>query len=304
MSCDSGHVGKLKHAPLLRREALAALLAAGVARAGANLDAFMDGASGCALLVDIAGRRLIAAHRPEVAAAELNPPGSTIKPLALAALMSAGKLGVEEGFLCPGRLTIGGEPFPCSHPPIATPMVVRTALAYSCNCFVAHFAQRFAPGELATSLERAGLASRPGLLREMPGAEAVGLIQPAAAGAQSQLQALGERRVLVTAAGLAMAYRGLAMGVASGVVDGLEDAVEYGTAQRARVAGLAVAGKTGSLRTESRKRVAWFAGFAPSRDHGAAPRVVVTVMLQGRSGGADAAPVAGRILAAWQAGRL
>jgi cell division protein FtsI/penicillin-binding protein 2 len=49
--------------------------------------------------------------------------------------------------------------------------------------------------------------------------------------------------------------------------------------------------------------VAWFAGFAPS-GQGAPPRVVVTVMLQGRSGGADAAPVAGRILAAWQAGRL
>jgi penicillin-binding protein A len=293
---------------VLRREALAALLGAGVGRAGANLDAFMEGASGCALLVDIAGRRLIAAHRPEVAAAELNPPGSTIKPLALAALVGAGKLGAEEGFPCPGRLTIGGEPFPCSHPRMATPMVLRTALAYSCNCFVAHFAERFAPGELAAWLERWGLASRAGLPGGVPvAAEAAGRIQPAAAGGQSQLQALGERRVLVTAAGLAMAYRGLALGGAPGVpsvLDGLEDAVEYGTAQRARVAGLAVAGKTGSLRTESGKLVAWFAGFAPSRAQGAPPRVVVTVMLQGRSGGADAAPVAGRILAAWQAGRL
>ena len=42
--------------------------------------------------------------------------------------------------------------------------------------------------------------------------------------------------------------------------------------------------------------LAWFAGFLPS----VAPKYVVTVMLQGRSGGADAAPVAGRILeAAW-----
>jgi hypothetical protein len=32
--------------------------------------------------------------------------------------------------------------------------------------------------------------------------------------------------------------------------------------------------------------------------------VVVTVMLQGHSGGSDAAPVAGRILAAYRAGRL
>lgn len=282
---------------MLRREALAALLAAGVGRAAASLDGFMGGAGGCALLVDIAGRRLIAAHRSEVAAGELNPPGSTIKPLALAALVSAGKLGAEEGFPCPGRLTIGGEPFPCSHPPIGAPIRLRTALAYSCNCFVAHVAERFAPGELAAALERAGLASHSGLLGA---AEAAGHVQPAAAGSQSQLQALGERRVTVTAAGLAMAYRGLALGGAGPVIEGLEDAVEYGTGQRARVAGLAVAGKTGSLRTESGKLVAWFAGFAPSR----APRVVVAVMLQGRSGGADAAPVAGRILAAWQAGRL
>jgi cell division protein FtsI/penicillin-binding protein 2 len=46
--------------------------------------------------------------------------------------------------------------------------------------------------------------------------------------------------------------------------------------------------------------IAWFAGFAPSRE----PSAVVTVMLQGRSGGADAAPVAGRILEAHLAGRL
>jgi penicillin-binding protein 2 len=282
---------------VLRREALAALLSAWAGRVGASLDTFMDGQRGCALMVDIEGRRLIAAHRPEVAAAELNPPGSTIKPLALAALVSAGKLGTQEGFLCPGRLTIGGEPFPCSHPLIATPIVLRTALAYSCNCFVAHFAQRFAPGELAAALERSGLASPSGLLGTV---EAQGGILSAAAGAPSQLQALGERRIAVTAAGLAMAYRGIAMNGAPAVLEGLEDAVEYGTAQRARVAGVSVAGKTGSLRTEAGKLVAWFAGFAPSR----APRVVVTVMLQGRSGGADAAPVAGQILTAWKAGRL
>ncbi|HTX34264.1 MAG TPA: penicillin-binding transpeptidase domain-containing protein [Bryobacteraceae bacterium] len=291
-------MGNLKYPPS-RREALAALLAAGVAHAGASLDAFMDGERGCALLVDIPGRRLIAAHRLEVAAAELNPPGSTVKPLVLAALLGAGKLGPEEAFPCPGRLTIAGEPFPCSHPPVPTPIVPRTALAYSCNCYVAHFAQRFAPGELARYLERSGIASPAGWLGG-GAASAAGSIQPAAAGAPSQLQALGERRVAVTVAGLAMAYRSLAMGAAPVILEGLEDAVEYGTAQRAAVPRLQIAGKTGSLRTESGKLVAWFAGFAPSR----APRVVVAVMLQARSGGGDAAPVAGRILAAWQAGRL
>jgi cell division protein FtsI/penicillin-binding protein 2 len=84
------------------------------------------------------------------------------------------------------------------------------------------------------------------------------------------------------------------------VLAGMEDAVTYGTARRAQVAGLAVAGKTGSVRAGDGAFIAWFAGFAPSRD----PAVVVTVMLQGRSGGADAAPIAGRILEAWGKGGL
>jgi cell division protein FtsI/penicillin-binding protein 2 len=84
------------------------------------------------------------------------------------------------------------------------------------------------------------------------------------------------------------------------VLAGLENAVEYGAAQRARVVGMTVAGKTGSVRAESGAPVAWFAGFAPSR----APEVAVAVALEGRSGGGDAAPVAGRILAAYRAGRL
>jgi penicillin-binding protein 2 len=144
---------------------------------------------------------------------------------------------------------------------------------------VAHFARRFAPGELAAQLERAGLGVS-------------GKVDSAEREAQ-QLQALGEDRVLVTASGMAAAYRLLALNGA--ITEGLEDAVEFGTAQRARVAGLKVAGKTGST-----QGIAWFAGFAPSRS----PEVAVAVMLHARSGGSDAAPVGGQILQAWRAGRL
>jgi cell division protein FtsI/penicillin-binding protein 2 len=72
--------------------------------------------------------------------------------------------------------------------------------------------------------------------------------------------------------------------------------VEYGTAQRAKVPGLKVAGKTGSVRTPAGAYLAWFAGFTDE--------AVVTVMLHGRSGGADAAPVAARILEAHWKGHL
>ncbi len=81
--------------------------------------------------------------------------------------------------------------------------------------------------------------------------------------------------------------------------------MEFGTAQRAHVAGMNVAGKTGSVRTDDGAMFAWFCGFAPAVSTAtASPSVVVTVMLGGRSGGADAAPVAAKILEAHFAGRL
>jgi penicillin-binding protein A len=233
------------------------------------------------MLLDIEGRSAIAEHNAGATAA---PPGSTIKPFALTALLGARKLTETETFLCPGKLTIAGRQLNCSHPPLGERVRVETAIAYSCNCFVAHMAERFAPGEFAGTLQRAGFTGGIRL------AEGDGI----------RLQALGEDGVLATAADLAMAYRWLALHASPAVVAGMEGAVEYGTAQLARVEGTAVAGKTGSVRTSAGNRIAWFAGFVPIR----APRVTIAVMVAGSSGGADAAPMAGRILAAYQAGAI
>jgi penicillin-binding protein 2 len=287
---------------MLRRRAIAALLSGTIpARAQKSLSDLAGNVHAAALLIDVPTRRLLAIHGAPLAASALLPPGSALKPFSLAALLEAGKLRPEDSFPCPGGLVIAGRSLPCSHPPTGDPMRVRTALAYSCNCFVAHFAERFQPGELALALSRAGLASRTGWFGE---AEATGHATGAEGREVSQLQALGEANVLVTPAELGLAYRRLAL--TSGrrgmqpILAGLEDAVEFGTAQRARVSGTTVAGKTGSVRTADGATIAWFAGFAPSR----APAVAVTVMLPGRSGGADAAPIAGRILEAHLKGRL
>jgi hypothetical protein len=168
-------------------------------------------------------------------------------------------------------------------------LTVRTAIAYSCNCFVAHYASRLRGGELAPMMERWGLASRTTWFGEHEGA---GRVWDAAV----PLQSLGEDGVLVTPASLAMAYCRLVSRAAPAVLAGMADAVSFGTAQRAHVAGLNVAGKTGSVRTPAGAFVAWFAGFTNA--------AVVTVMLQARSGGADAAPIVGRMLAAHWKGRL
>jgi len=285
---------------MLRRQAVTLLLGASVrtiAGAPKSLASLVGAVPGAALLIDVRTRQLIAVHAPDLAGALLVPPGSVIKPFTLQALLQAGKIKTDEAFPCPGNLEIGGHSFACSHPQMASAMHIPTALAYSCNCFVAHFAERFAPDELPAHLNRYGLGSRSGWFGD---AEASGRIQRANTRATQQLQAIGEGSVLVTAAALALAYRLLAVSAAEPIRSGLEGAVEFGTAQHARVAGISVAGKTGSVRAANGAMIAWFAGFAPSR----APSVVVTVMLQGRSGGADAAPVAGRILETHLAGRL
>jgi penicillin-binding protein A len=249
---------------MLRREALTLMLSA-CARSASSFP-------GVAVVLDVPSGRTVAVDGGGGSA--LAPPGSTMKPFTLATLLHAGKLQAADTMPCPGRLVIDGRSLACSHPAIGTAMDVRTALAYSCNCFVAQFAQRFAPGELAANLRRYGLPAH-----------------NQAADAQ-RLQALGESGVLATAADLAQAYRRLSVNAPELVRAGLEDAVEFGTAQLARVAGTTVAGKTGSVKTAEGAAVAWFAGFAPSRS----PKLAVAVMLQGRSGGADAAPVAARIL--------
>jgi penicillin-binding protein 2 len=285
---------------MMRREAISLLLGAGAAasaRTPKPLARWMGATQGAALLVDIRTRQLIAIHNAETALAALAPPGSTLKPIVLAALLRLRRLTPSESFPCPGELTILGHRLTCSHPPAGAPMRVETAIAYSCNCFAAHMASRFAPGELAAELERAGLGSAGA---RFGGNAAAGRIRPAATVDATRLQALGEDGMLITAAGLAQAYRILALDAPEAVLAGLDGAVEYGTAQRVRVEGWTVAGKTGTAVGPSNSRIAWFAGFAPSR----APEVAIAVMAHGRSGGADAAPAAGRILEAFRAGKL
>ena len=223
------------------------------------------GSSGAAVVVDRRTRRVLAARNEAVATRAALPPGSTMKPIALAALLKSGKLRPSESWPCPGKLAISGRQLNCSHPRIEAPMTIETALAYSCNCFVARAAERLAPGDLPYG-------------RRVSGIDAL------------RLQALGEDGVTFTVADLAEAYRQLAMTAPAEIVAGLESAVEYGTAQRAAIAGVRVAGKTGSLRTAGGMRVAWFAGWTPE--------VVIAVRVQGLSGGADAAPVAAEMLRA------
>jgi peptidoglycan glycosyltransferase len=249
--------------------------------------------------MSVAERKIVTVEGRDVAARWLGTPGSTMKPLTLWALLESGKLKASDEYLCPRKLVLDGRALNCSHPVITIPMNVSRAIAYSCNCAVAHFAQRLQPNELPDFLRRLNVSSSSGLFGS---AEARGVIRSNLSGEQLQLQALGEDGVRMTPLELVMAYRTLARrcqeAALAPILEGLEGAVEYGTGQRAGLQHVKVAGKTGSVRTAG-VPAAWFAGFAPSR----APEVAVTVLVQGASGGADAAPIAERLLQSYFASR-
>lgn len=259
----------------------------------------IDVGSGTALLLSIRENRIRWVKGEAQARGWVAPPGSTMKPLSLLALIARGRLREIDEYVCPRRLVLNGIPMDCSHPRTPLPMNAARAIAYSCNCTTAHFAERFRPGELAQFLRDVGMESTTGLLT---GAEARGGIATDLQGQRLQLQALGEHGIRVTALELALAYRRIAGMVQQStfapIREGLEGAVAFGTGQAARVQGRSIAGKTGTVQTRPGERIAWFAGFAPSR----APEVVVTVLVPGRSGAEAAAPIAGQVLKAYFAG--
>jgi membrane peptidoglycan carboxypeptidase len=81
------------------------------------------------------------------------------------------------------------------------------------------------------------------------------------------------------------------------VRDAMRQSVTSGVARNAAVAGVAVAGKTGTaefgaVRDDGTYQThGWFAGFAPAED----PEIAVVVFVESGSGGSDASPAAARI---------
>lgn len=273
----------------------------GTALAHAGLTNELDPGGGTALLLSIRDRHVRWIQGERRARQWVVPPGSTMKPLSLLGLIETGRIQADEQYVCPGRLVLNGIHMDCSHPRTSLPMNATRAIAYSCNCAVAHFVERFRPGELARFATAMGLTGTTGLL---PGAEASGQIDSTMEGPGLQLQALGEAGVRVTALDLTLAYRRMAMLVPdrnfAPVLEGLEGAVQFGTAQAAQLTKQSVAGKTGTVQTRRGEHLAWFAGFAPSR----APEIVATVLVPGRSGAGSAAPLARRIFEAYFAGAI
>ncbi|MCS7172200.1 MAG: penicillin-binding protein 2 [Armatimonadetes bacterium] len=106
-----------------------------------------------------------------------------------------------------------------------------------------------------------------------------------------------EGRVLYTSGPVVRRRLSLSPQAWAAIREGLVAVVEEGTGRAAAVAGLSVAGKTGSAETPRGRPHAWFAGYAPADD----PRLVVVVSVEhGARGGIAAAPIARRVIQTWQ----
>jgi len=258
----------------------------------------MQNVPGAFLVVDVESRSVLAAHRMDLASRQLEAPGSTLKPFLLMSLLESGRLDANEQFLCRKPLRIGAAQMDCTHPSQVKELDASSAIAYSCNSYVAEVALRLNGAELAELLRRAGLDSPSGLIDH----EARGRIDMASTQEDLQLEALGYRGIEVTPLELLEAYRRLAvrkrqddLGVDAPVFRGLEDSVAFGMAHAAFVEGMKIAGKTGtSVARNSQQTHGYFVAYAPAQR----PQIVLVVYLaQGR--GLDAAAVAQPVLQAF-----
>jgi cell division protein FtsI/penicillin-binding protein 2 len=248
------------------------------------------------VVIDIASGHLLAAHLLNDASRTLAAPGSTLKPLVLYGLVSAGRWNPANRVACNRQLIVAGHRLACTHPP-APPFDAREALTWSCNTYFAAVARTLHPGELGQLLRPTGLLGVTGLARDEAGAD----FREQDSDDAKQLTLLGVEGVRVTPLELAAAYRWLAMELATHpdsdaakvVRAGLADSASFGMAGQASLGGVAVMGKTGTAEGAASSRThGWFVGIAPAEK----PRIVIAVYLpSGR--GADAAHVAGEVLA-------
>jgi penicillin-binding protein 2 len=260
-----------------------------------TVDATLRPYKGTAVVVDVRGNKVLAAHDLRLAAQRVATPGSTVKSFVLLKLLETGAAKPSDRFVCPRQVRIAGKRLDCTHPPLPQAIDPSDALAWSCNAYFAAAAQRLRPKELAEALRASGLVSQTGLAAD----EAHGEVRQAGDVDQLRLQALGEWGVLTTPLELLEAYRKLAERRAEPNVQlvwqGLEHSVGYGMARAAHMDKVDIAGKTGTAaQPYAADTHAWFVGLAPADK----PEIALVIYLEhGR--GVDAAALAQPIVAAY-----
>lgn len=266
----------------------------------------------------------------------LYPPGSTFKVVTAAAALEKG-LG-DRVMEDPGSIVIDGKTVSNAGGKAYGEIDMARALAVSSNVYFAKLAEELGAPALTAQAGRAGIGSR--LAFDIPASESR---MGSAEMGQTELAAtgIGQGKLLVTPLQMALLSAGIANDgvimkpyLVSGVTDAsgrmlkgarqevlhtftdpatagaltdmMTGVVKSGTGTRAKISGIAVAGKTGTAQNEKSSQGegfdhAWFIGFAPAEN----PRIAVAVLLeyQGKGGGQAAAPIAGKLMSAYLKGK-
>lgn len=264
-------------------------------------------------------------------------PGSLFKVVVAAAGLEEGLITPETTILCPGHASIYGHVFKCNRPAGHGQVSLGRALGESCNVFFYQLGARLEIQRLATYARRFGLGGVTGV--DLPNEASGLIPDPAWKErlfkapwypGETISVSIGQGQVLATplqmarmmavianggrlvqphivrlVSGKPVAYEqprslGFKPSTLDAIRRGLFMAVNSGgSAQRAQISDLVVAGKTGSAQVVSSSKLkkdintiqprAWFAGFAPLDN----PRIALAVLVDhGGSGGTAAAPVA------------
>lgn len=251
--------------------------------------------------------------------------GSTFKPLTVAMALDAGVVSAAERFDVTRPLVIGANTVQDLHP-LDQPADLETILARSSNIGAAQIALRLGSERQSAYLKSLGLLDRPGL--ELPAAEAP-LAPPArdaytvaargfGHGAAVSLAALAEAYTIFVNQGARVPLtlrlretppepiRVVSPEAAAATLAFMRRAVVDGTARRADLKGLPIAGKTGTAEKSTAggyaadRNLSSFAAVFPAQQ----PRYVILLALDeprpaegDATGGAVAAPAVARTVA-------
>ncbi len=262
------------------------------------------------------------------------PPGSTLKMVAAAAALERGLTDTLSTFpRCYGSMPMGDVVFRCASRRGHGELGLLEAMETSCNIYFYHLAQILGIDAWHDYGRRLGLGSPTGI--DLNPGEVSGQLPDRQFYADRQGWALGylmnlvigQGETLVTPLQVARYVAALANGgylvtphlhgrpppaqriedlsaSTLGIVRRAMHRVVHGsrgTGRRARIEGLAIAGKSGTAQGPNRDDDAWFVAFAPYHR----PEIAVVAVVEGGGGGgAVAAPVVRAVLEAWLADRV